>query len=140
MGDTITRDHNPSSNLTLNHETISNMLSYSCIYHEDEDVLFISPENPKPATSFDWNGEIWLRIDPQTEEIIGIEIENFEKVFIKKHPELDQVWRTVKSSCKHKTKRTNDNTWESFIRIVLEFISSLFENTPQQLVFKATLS
>lgn len=134
MGNLITDTNNPLNKLSLNRETINKMLSYDCIYHDNEDVLFFCPANPKPATSFDWNGELWFRIDPQTEEIVGIEIENFEKVFIKKHPELAPVWNTVKPSCWHKVNKRKDNApLESFIRIILEFLSSLLEKTPQQL-------
>ena len=38
----------------------------------------------KPAISHDIEGEFWLRIVPDTNEIIGIEIEDF-KHFLKKY-------------------------------------------------------
>lgn len=137
MGNQLTEAHYPLSNLALNRETMNKMLSYNCVYHGSEDTLFIRPDNPQPATSFDWNGEIWLRIDPQTEEIVGLEIDNFETVFLLKYPELIPVWKSVKPSCLRKIKRKDtSNAWDSFMLIVLEFLSNLFEKTPQQLVLK----
>lgn len=137
MGNAIKNAQQPINNLSLNRKAINKMLSYNCIYHKKEDTLFFLPDNPKPATSFDWNGEIWLRLDPQTEEIIGIEIENFEKVFLIKYPELAAVWKAAKPYCLRKISRNkSNNTWGSFVRIILEFLSNLFDKTPQQLVLK----
>ena len=65
-------------NLHLDISTIKNITEYTLTYHEDEDTLFIRPSIPRPATSFDWNGELWIRVDPINGEIVGLEIDDFE--------------------------------------------------------------
>ena len=55
-------------------------------------VLFV--EN-RPATSVDANveGDLLIRYDPETGEVVGVEIEGFERSFIgKHHPELADSW------------------------------------------------
>ena len=103
------------------------------MYHEDEDTLFIRPEEPEPAVSMDWNGELWFRVNPETNELVGIEIENFETVFLKTYPELAPAWKEIKPLCTHRYKGKNGGLLESFTRILLGFLSELFKNNPQQL-------
>ncbi len=54
------------------------------IYNKEADSLMILWAENRPAVSKDVDGEFWLRVDPKTNEIIGIEIEDF-KSFIKRH-------------------------------------------------------
>ena len=59
-------------------------------------VLFV--EN-RPATSVDTDveGELLIRYDPETGDVIGVEIEGFERLFMgKHHPELADGWAAVK--------------------------------------------
>lgn len=121
------------SNLQLDWKSLTNLMSGTTIYHADEDTFFLRQKEPQPATSFDWDGELWIRYNPQTGEIVGIEIENFEQIFIKKHPEIAKVWKDFKPLCLHKRTRNRDEPiWESFIRIFVQFISELFRKNPQQ--------
>jgi len=100
------------------------METFLCVYHDDEDSLFLRPEPPVPATSVDWNGEFWVRIKPGTGEIVGIEIENFESVFIKKYPAMALIWKQVKPSCKKKCpNKPEGSDWDAFMRIILEVLS-----------------
>ena len=55
------------------------------IYDKDIDTLIIIFGENRPAVSIDCEGEFWLRKDPETNEMVGIEIENFKKVFLKKY-------------------------------------------------------
>jgi len=120
----------------FNEQSLKNLISSVPIYHPDEDTFFIHPENPSPAVSYDWEGEIWIRFDPKTKEVVGLEIENFESIFIKKHPEVAKIWKEIKSLCIHKkTKAIDENLYESFIRILLNFFTELFKSNPQQVSF-----
>lgn len=133
--------NNHTHNFILNRETLDIIRSFVCVYQNDTDTLFFRPETPKAATSFDWNGEVWFRIDPVTEEFVGIEIENFESVFLKKYPDFAPIWKDFKPIySKILTRTSHDNSWDSFIRIVIEFLTRLFEDSPQQLAFKETIS
>ena len=127
------------SNLVSYREFVQKIGSFLCVYHSDEDTLFFRPKQPQPAVSIDWNGELWFRIDPITNSFVGIEIENFETVFLKKYPKLAPIWKEAKPSCTHRYKAKNGTLVDSFMRILLDFLSELFENNPQQLKMHESL-
>ena len=103
------------------------------VYHVEHDTFFIRPEKPIPATSFDWHGELWLRVNPETGDIVGLEIENFESVFLKKHPAMAKVWKDAKPYCiRRKIPIHDDDVCESFIRIMIDVLSGMFRDSPQQ--------
>lgn len=101
----------------------------SLAYHRKEDTLYIRPDKPRPGTSLDWNG-VWIRVDPETHEIIGVEIENFEGIFLKKHPELAKTWQDVRPFVTRK-KQSRCDEQESFLLIILTFLRDLL-NGPRQ--------
>ena len=76
---------------------------------EDEEVdslLVLFAEN-RPATSQDVKGELWIRYDSLTGDIIGIEVDDFEQLFLAElHPELAQGWKALKPDGKGGTHRT----------------------------------
>lgn len=117
--------------------TLKNLEKLIPLYDSDEDMFFLIPENPVPAISYDWEGEIWIRFDPTTREVLGLEIENFEAVFLIKYPEVAKVWKAVKPFCTRKKTRVkeDENICESFIRVLLSFFDDLTKNTPQQTSF-----
>jgi hypothetical protein len=116
-------DISQMDNPVINLNTIENVKDFILIYHSDDDTLFARPEPARPATSLDWDGELWVRVDPETGEILGLEIDDFETVFLKKHPDLAQAWQEVKPLCHQKrTKKYDDESWESFLRIIYEFL------------------
>src|SRR4030042_4280985 len=128
---TMMRIQNPPVDLS----TLDNIKHFKMIYHEREDALFIRPDKARPATSVDWNGEIWIRVDPNNGEIVGFEIDDFEAVFLKKHPELAKGWESVKPRCRPRSKRSKETSWESYIMVILRFLKDSFKNNPQQLTF-----
>ena len=119
-------------------KTIENLKSTTAVYNSDEDILFIRPEIPRPAVSYDLNGELWIRFDPETKEIIGLEIESFESVFLKQHPEIAKVWKTAKPHCTHKkTRIADDEICTSFLRILFSFFNELFQDNQLQTGFRS---
>ena len=48
-------------------------------YDREADVLYISFGKPKPAEGIDIGDGTILRIDPKTEEVVGLTILNFYK-------------------------------------------------------------
>ena len=123
-------------NLKIDFNTINNIANFMLTYHEDEDTLFIRPDVPRPATSFDWNGEIWIRVDPTTGEVLGLEIDDFEAVFLKRYPEISVAWESVKPTCHRKLPRKNQDTaWDSFTKIVLNFLLKFFSENSYQSSF-----
>lgn len=111
--------------------------SFVCVYHKDEDTFFLRTEPPLPAVSMDWDGELWIRIEPNTGEIVGIEIDNFEAIFLEKHPELAKAWSQVKPLCTRKHRKESQNDWDVFIRIIVNFLSKLFRDNPLQTSFSS---
>ena len=63
-----------------------------------DSLMVLFTEN-RPATSVDSyvEGELLIRYDPGTGEVIGVEIEGFERLFVgKHHPELADGWAAIK--------------------------------------------
>jgi hypothetical protein len=109
--------------------TINNVLQFELVYHQREDTLFIRPHVPKPAISMDWEGEVWIRFDPKSGEILGFEINDFEHHFLKSHTTLASAWKEIKPMI---SKQKADGNRENFLKKLLEFILSLINNCPQQ--------
>jgi hypothetical protein len=120
----------------INLETADNIKDFDLVYHDDEDVLFIRPMEVRPATSLDWEGVLWVRVDPVSGEIVGLEIDEFEGIFLKKYPELAKAWQEAKPLCnKRRIDKYNDPLWESFLTIIHEFFMHFFKDNPTQLAF-----
>ena len=50
-------------------------------YDKESDVLYLSKGDPRPAISREIGDDILLRVDPTTEEIIGVTILNLAARF-----------------------------------------------------------
>ena len=130
--ESIMRIENPQIDFT----TMENIKKFSLVYHEGEDTLFLRPRKPRPATSFDWDGEIWVRVDPENGEVVGLEIDDFQGVFLRKYPELAKAWEEVKPLYhRKKMKKGEEVSWESFLQIILNFLLGFFRDNPQQASF-----
>ena len=119
-----------SDNFHIDFNTLSNITNFIPVYHGKEDTFFLRPDKPRPATSFDLNGEIWLRVDPENGEVVGLEIDDFEAIFLKKHPELAKAWAEVKPWCH---RRKPKEYIESFLLIILNFLLAFLRDNPQQI-------
>lgn len=117
--------------IQVNYDTIDNIMTFCVVYHEGEDTLFLRPEKPVPATSVDWQGEIWLRVN-QKGEIVGLEVDEFESVFLKRHPEMAKAWREAKTLC-HRRQRLKQA--DPALLILLNALKSIFRRTPHQAAF-----
>ena len=69
-------------------KTVNNILSFEAQYNSKSDVFLMQSKEDRPAVSVDCDGEYWVRVDPETGEILGIEIEDFKRIFLKRHPTL----------------------------------------------------
>lgn len=117
-------------------KSFQNLLSLIPSYHQQEDTFFATLEPPTPAVSYDVDGELWIRYDPKTKEIVGFEIENFESIFLKKHPEISRLWKETKPFCvRRKTRSSDSDICDAFIRILVEFFTNFLNDNPQQLTF-----
>ena len=65
--------------------------NFNVTYNARRDILFLQLKNPPPAISVDCDGLFWLRVNPQNGEVVGVEIEDYRKVFLKRRHELEQM-------------------------------------------------
>ena len=122
-----------SPDINIDFNTIDNLKHLLPSYDKKFDIFFILPVKSVPAVSVDWDGEFWIRV-ASNGEIVGIEVENFERVFLVKHTEVAAIWKEFKPIClKNERKMRTPEVCESFLRILLDFLSSLFKTHPQQL-------
>ena len=71
----------------IDFDTIDNIRSFTVNYDKEIDSLMLQPNIPIPALSVDWDGDLWVRVNPDKGKIVGIEIEGFKGFFSKKyHP------------------------------------------------------
>lgn len=74
---------------------------------EEVDSLLVLFAENQPATSHDVDGELWIRYDSCNGDIVGIEVDDFEQLFlVKTHPELAQGWKVLKPDGIEGTHRT----------------------------------
>ncbi len=69
------------------------------LFDAKRDVLFIfriGEDERRPAIGVDVGGDFWIMQDPETGEIDNIEIEDFERVFLPRHPEFRDAWLQAK--------------------------------------------
>ena len=62
-------------------------------YDQSLDTLFLFETPQAPGISVDVKGEFYLRVDYLTHRAIGAEIENFQRVFLRKHSDIRPIWR-----------------------------------------------
>ena len=60
---------------------MTNNLSLRMAYDKDGDILDLSLGEPKEAVSREIEDDLFIRIDPETDEVVGILVLNFEKWF-----------------------------------------------------------
>ncbi len=119
--------------IEVNWHSIDNLSKAGIKYHSEEDVLFLQIGKPRPATSIDCNGEMWIRVDPTNGEIVGIEIEDFESVFIKSHHEIAKAWADIKPRFYQKKSQKAVN---SFMSIIINFLNMILQSNPPQLSYE----
>jgi hypothetical protein len=106
-------------------------------YDKRRDVLFIHKEPNKPAVSWDADGLAWVRFDPETGEILGFEIEDFETVFLKKFPEAAAGWREIKPRIMK--KQGEDKLETDYVQTIWRLVKSLVNSKPSQLATRPSL-
>jgi len=91
-------------------------------YDAKRDTLIVRVGPPRAAISYDVSGEAWIRYIPDTKEVVGIEIENFESYFLKQHPEIAERWRPSNAR-KFLRKRSGAQT-EGFLSQLVKLLKA----------------
>ncbi len=113
------------NNNTIHTDTFrKNLMSFCPLYIAEKDTLVFQPEKSVPAISVGIEGgDLMLRIDPKTKEIVGIEIEDFQGYFVAKYPAFAPIWKQMKTAIR-KNKCENE-TLTTFLTIVQELLGDL---------------
>jgi hypothetical protein len=79
--------------------------------------------------SLDVDDELWVRFDPDTGEIVGFEVEDFKRIFLKRNPELHQSWAKLEpqlnASWTRIRHRRNNEKLATAAALLLEYIKRL---------------
>ena len=110
---------------------VESLASVSQLYDEARDLLLIYKTPKVPAVSWDVAGDLWLRYLPDSGEVVGVEIEDFERVFLAKHRELQLSWQTAKPHIARRTNRQQADAVD-YIRLLLLFIRNMLKDNPYQ--------
>jgi hypothetical protein len=102
-------------------------------YDRKHDILLMIRRSMshKPAVSVDVNGEFWLRMDPESGEVFGVEIEDFEGHFLKEHPKLGVSWPEVRRLLRKQAGAPEPST----VRPIAREVGDLVRAHPAQLRF-----
>ena len=92
------------------------------LYDRDGDMLIIRLGSSRPATSVHIAGELWLRMDPVAGDVTGFEIEDFEAVFLKRHPTLGVIWSEIGADTQAQPSPHSDSL---FIERILKLFNTL---------------
>ena len=92
-------------------------------YDKATDTFCILHRKPQAAISIDVQG-IWVRMNASTGSVVGLEIEDFEKVFLAKQPELANAWKQLHS---RRTPAAQKETWYAAL---LQFLRAMLGNGP----------
>lgn len=66
----------------------------SIMYDEVSDTLLVFfYGSPEPSVSVDVSNTMYAMLDPDTEELIGLQIEAFKKAYLPEHPWLEPLIR-----------------------------------------------
>lgn len=106
--------------------------SFTCSYDKQRDTLFVYKAPKSGAVSFDVGGHLWIRFNPNTGDVIGVEIEDFEQVFLIRYPELRLSWEQLKPRIiKH--RKPDRNAIAEYLRLLLLHIKGILKDHPHQM-------
>lgn len=88
-----------------------------CRYDKKRDILYLAKDPKQPAVSLDVAGQVWLRLDLETDRVIGLEVEDFESAFLHIHPDLRQSWELAKPTI---ANRKPTPPQSDFLRVLLQ--------------------
>ena len=100
-------------------------------YDKQRDILFIRQEPKRAGISLDIGGHLWVRFDPESGDVIGIEIEDFERVFLAKYPEMKLGWDQLKPRIT-KIKKPDKSKVIEYLHLLLMFVRDMVNYHPHQ--------
>lgn len=71
------------------------LASLAHAYYADADIFYLREEPVRPADNMHVGNYSVLRLDPETNEVLGAHIEGWEQFFLPPHPEFRKSWERV---------------------------------------------
>ena len=92
-------------------------------YDAGRDIFTLTVGGPRPAGSIERGDGVVLRVDLGTDELIGAEVDNFRRVFLKQHPELGVAWDEAHGTARRLFQpRRVDESWRALTSIVAHLL------------------
>jgi hypothetical protein len=107
------------------------LLQFKVHYQKKYDTLQLRLEPARQAVNVDVAGEFWLRVDPETKEIVGVEIEDFTRGFLVRYPAFAPLWDELRPRWYPRPWRNQQIA--ATIRRVGDFIKGITTQQPHQL-------
>jgi uncharacterized protein YuzE len=101
-------------------------------YDKRRDILFVYRTPKRPDVSYDVGGHFWVRFDPETGNVVGVEVEDFEKVFLIRYPELAIGWQELRPTVTKRLKRQS-TPFDEYLRLLYQWVQEALSHHPQQL-------
>jgi hypothetical protein len=95
-------------------------------YDKKADIFCFRDSDAQDWVANDCDGEFFVLTDPKNGDVIGILVEDFERIFLKKHPELLSAWTQAHARPWGKWSRSVQN---GLTRVFIGFFDRRF---PQQ--------
>lgn len=104
-------------------------------YDRKRDTLTVSVKEPGPALSIDMGDGMWMQIIPATNDVVGFEIEDFRRIFLRRNPAIAEAWHAGfgRGILGFRRTRTPDRFHDQVIR----FLRHAFAHRAQQFSFPA---
>jgi len=118
-----------TSPIRPNLATLQNVSNFTLEYDARFDTIYLVSGSNRPAVSVDCAGELWLRVDVENGDIIGVEIPDFQAVFLQHHQEVAPNWEKLRSRSRFGlgNRRTS-----SFRQVLTDFLRKFLADCSHQ--------
>lgn len=94
-------------------------------YDGEIDTLFIyGTGEPVRGICVEIMDNTYVIVEPVNHEIVGFQVETWEKEFVPAHTELKATWSTIKASL------TPEDSWSQLLRMITPYFIFLFNAPP----------
>jgi uncharacterized protein YuzE len=90
-------------------------------YDAETDTLFFRL-NEALTTAKHLDEEMWLLIDPTTGRVVGLMVEDFKRIFLKRHPDLEVAYANAHPP---RMRRVSQSVADAFVRVFMGWLSQV---------------
>ena len=105
------------------------LASLAHAYYADADTLYLREAPVQPADNWYVDRYAVLRLHPETNEVLGAHVENWEMFFLPLHPEFREAWeRVVKPHLAGKRQANADELAQFNLALMRHILATLRES------------